>query len=504
LAVLAALAALLGAVAFVSAGSGFGAAAPTTQCAPAANYPAATTPVAFWSTEARCAIVPAGPGGIFGAENFGNKFPGEAAVYMGIVHVAVYDAALAIEGGYKPYAIALTAPPGTSPEATIATAAHHTLVGLQPALGLNPSQQAILDGDYAAYLASIPDGSAKTNGIDVGQQVAQAILALRANDGRERNPTVADLDPPASGPGVWQPAPGPVLGLRLPGIKPLALTSESQFRPDGPNSLTSQEYADDFNQVKKLGRIDSPSRTLEQTIEARFWTDHDLRQWNDGMLRLAATRGLDLVQTARMLAMAHVAGGDAMIACFDAKYHYWFWRPYQAIPLADTDGNPETVPDPSWQPLAATPNFPEYPSAHACHSTAVVAVLDAFFGTDRVPFALDSRVTGTTRSYDRLHDVVKDVDWARVLVGFHFRNSDLQGSSLGRAVGRYVAHHDFEPIVRGLATAARGSDDGCSPHQKEHHERADHQSPADRADPRALDDRPKLGPLGGVLPGEGT
>jgi len=433
-------------LAFVGAGPGAGAAAPTTQCAPAANYPAATTPIAFWSTEARCAIIPAGPGGVFGAENFGNKFPGEAAVYMGIVHIALYDAALAIDGGYQPYAIRLTAPPGTSPEAAIATAAHNTLVGLQPALGLSPSQLAILDGDYAAYLASVSDGSAKTNGIAVGEQVAQAILARRANDGREKNPTISDLDPPAPGPGVWQPAPGPALGLRLPGIKPLALRRASQFRLDGPNPLTSQEYADDFNQVKDLGRIDSRSRTPEQTLEARFWTDHDLRQWNDGMLRLAATRRLDLVQTARMLAIAHVAGSDAMIACFDTKYHYWLWRPYQAIPLADTDGNPKTVPDPSWQPLGATPNFPEYPSAHACHSTAVVAALDAFFGTDKIPFVLDSRVTGTIRGYNRLHDVIKDVDQARVLVGFHFRNSDLQGSSLGRKVGWYVAQHRFQPL----------------------------------------------------------
>jgi len=153
------------------------------------------------------------------------------------------------------------------------------------------------------------------------------------------------------------------------------------------------------------------------------------------MLRLAAARGLDLVQTARMLAMAHVAGGDAMIACFDAKYHYWFWRPYQAIPQADTDGNPATTADPSWLPLRTTPNFPEYPSAHACNSTAVVAALDAF----------DSRVTGTTREYARLHDVVKDVDQARVLVSFHFFSSDREGSKLGRKVGRYVVDHFFQP-----------------------------------------------------------
>jgi hypothetical protein len=401
------------------------------------------TPVLYWSNEARRAIVPpsAGP------ENFGNKFPGEAAVYMGIVHVAIYDAAVAIEGGYRPYAIALTAPAGTSPAAAIAAAAHDTLIGLQPALGLNGAQQAILDGDYASYLAAIPGGAGKTNGIAIGQQVAAAVVALRADDGRDKNPTLADLHPPAPGPGVWQPDTSrPVLGLRLPGIRPLALTSASQFRPDGPNSLTSVDYAEDFNQVKQLGRVDSTTRTVEQTTQALFWTDHDIRQWNDGLLRLAAARGLDLVQTARMLAMAHVAGGDAMIACFDAKYHYWFWRPYQAIPLAGTDGNPATVPDPTWKPLGTTPNFPEYPSAHACHSTAVVTALDAFFGTDKIPFSLDSRVTGTTRHYDRLRDVVKDVDLARVLVGFHFFSSDEQGSSLGRQVGRYVVQHLFQPV----------------------------------------------------------
>jgi hypothetical protein len=237
---------------------------------------------------------------------------------------------------------------------------------------------------------------------------------------------------------------GGALGLRLPGIKPLALHSASQFRPDGPNALTSQAYADDLNQVEALGRSNSTTRTSDETTQALFWTDHDIRQWNDGMLRLAVARGLDLVQTARMLAIVHVSGADAMIACFDAKYHYWFWRPYQAIPQADIDGNPATVADPTWQPLGLTPNFPEYPSAHACHSTAVVQALRAFFGTDRVPFTLDSRVTNTTREYTRLHGVVKDVDLARVLVGFHFFSSDRQGSRLGRKVGRYVVKHYFQ------------------------------------------------------------
>ena len=402
-------------------------------------------PVIDWSNQARYAIVPPSAG----LENYGNKFPGEAAVYMGIVHAAIYDAAVAIEGGYQPYAIALTAPLDSSSAAAIATAAYDTLIGLQPALGLNATQQAILDNYYTNYLAGIPDGAAKTNGIAVGEQVAAAILALRANDGRDANPTLADLNPPPPGPGVWQPnATGIVLGLRLPGIRPLALNSASQFRPDGPNSLTSTEYTEDFDQVKDLGSLNSTTRTAAQTTQALFWTDHDLRVWNDGMLRLINDRPLDfdLVKAARMLAMAHVSGGDAMIAGFEAKYHYWFWRPYKAIQFADTDGNPNTAPVPTWQPLRPTPNHPEYPAAHAFHSSAVAKALATFFGTDQVAFSLDSRVTGTTRDYGSFHDAVKDVELARTLAGFHFRNSTLEGSSLGRMVALYVAAHFFQPL----------------------------------------------------------
>ena len=311
---------------------------------------------------------------------------------------------------------------------------------------MTPAQGGILDGDYAAYLAAIPDGEAKTNGISVGERAAAAMLALRANDGREKNPQLSDLNPPPSGPGVWDPGSAPALGLRLPGIRPLALKSASQFRPDGPNPLTSKEYAEDFAQIKELGRVDSTSRTPEQTTEALFWTDHDARQWNAGLLRLGIDRKLDLVQTARMLAMAHVAGADAIIACFDAKYHYWSWRPFQAIAQADKDGNPATQADPTWQPLRPTPNHPEYPSAHACHSAALAVALRAFFGTDNVAFSLDSRVTGTTRTYDGFSDAVQEVIQARVLAGFHFLHSDRDGARLGRNVGHYVVDHFFQPL----------------------------------------------------------
>jgi hypothetical protein len=184
-------------------------------------------------------------------------------------------------------------------------------------------------------------------------------------------------------------------------VLPLALEYASQFRPDGPPALRSGEYTHDFNEVKYLGRIDSRVRSAEQTAVALFWTDHDIPQWNRSLLRLADARGLTAIETARMLAMTHVAGGDAMIGCFDAKYHYLSWRPLHAILRADTNGNSHTVPDLTWQPLLPTPNHPEYPSAHACHTTAIAEALESFFGSGRLRFSIDSLVTGETRHYRR-------------------------------------------------------------------------------------------------------
>jgi hypothetical protein len=368
----------------------------------------------------------------------GKKFPGEAAVYMGIVHAAIYDAAVGVAGGYEPYRVSPVVAPGASLDAAVATAAHRVLVDLFPA------QQADLDAAYAASLAGIPDGQAKTDGVAAGEQVGVGFQDLPAVDGL--NATVPYVQP-TPGPGVWEPtAATPALGTKLPLVVPLALEAASQFRPDGPAPLGSHEYAADFRQVKRLGRLDSTARTEEQTRTALFWTDHDVPQWNRNLVRLATQRGLGPVQTARLLAMAHVAGGDAMIACFDAKYHYLSWRPVQAIQRADTDGNPHTQPDTAWQPLRPTPNHPEYPSAHACHTTAIAAALERFFGTRAVAFSLDSLVTGETRYYDRLDDVVDEVDRARVWAGFHFPGSDHDGSVLGRRVGRFVTRNNFRRV----------------------------------------------------------
>ena len=383
--------------------------------------------VADWSLIAQNAIV-----------TVGRRFPGEAAVLMGIVHAAIYDAVVAIEGGYQPYAITPTVPPNTSIEAAVAAAAHRVLVGRFP------DQQAGLDDVYFAYLNGIPNAEAKANGVLVGEEVGGGIVLLRANDGLDSVMPYVQRPP---GPGVYEPtAPAPPLGTRMPRVLPLALEYASQFRPDGPPALRSREYARDFNEVKGLGRFDSRVRSAEQTAVARFWTDHDIPQWNRSLLRLADARGLPAIETARMLAMAHVAGGDAMIGCFDAKYHYLSWRPIHAIQRADTDGNARTLQDPAWQPLLPTPNHPEYPSAHACHTTAIAEALESFFGTGRLRFSVDSLVTGETRYYKRFREVVAEVNNARVWAGFHFRYSQEDGSRIGRRVARLVVRNFFQPL----------------------------------------------------------
>ena len=364
--------------------------------------------VADWSVIAQNAIVAVG-----------KRFPGEAAVYMGIVHATIYDVVVAIEGGYRPYAIAPAVPPNTSLDAAVAAAAHRVLVERFP------DQQEDIDEVYSAYQNGIPDGEAKTNGMLVGEEVGLGMLLLRANDGLD---SVVAYEQPIPDPGVYEPtAPNPPLGTRMPSVLPLALDNAFQFRPNGRPALRSGKYAQDFNEVKDLGRLDSSVRSAEQTSVARFWTDHDIPQWNRSLLRLADARGLTSIERARMLAMAHVAGGDAMIGCFAAKYDHLSWRPLHAIQRADTDDNPDTMPDPSWQPLLTTPNHPEYPSAHACHTAAIAEALENFFGYGRIPFSVNSLVTGETHYYNEFSEVVAEVNNARVWAGFHFRYSQEDG-----------------------------------------------------------------------------
>ena len=319
-----------------------------------------------------------------------------------------------------------------SPEAAIATAAHHTLVGLYGPSGLNPAQQPILDGDYAAYMGAIPAGEAKTNGIAVGEQVAAAVLALRANDGRDENPTPGDLGPPAAGPGVWDPGSVPAVGLRMPGMRPLALQSGSQFRPDGPNPLTSPNT----RRTSSRSRTSAPATAPRGPRSRPAWRcsgpTTTSGSGTTACCGLAAARGLGLVQAARMLALAHVAGGDAMIGCFDAKYHYWFWRPHQAIARADTDGKPVYR---GRAELAAAAPDAELPRVPVRRTPATRTATPRRSRRSSAPTASRSRSTagsparpGSTTASTRSSTTSTG---ARVLAGFHFRNSDQEGSTLG-------------------------------------------------------------------------
>jgi hypothetical protein len=362
---------------------------------------------------------------------------GSALVLEGIVQAAIYDATIAIEGGYEPFVASPTVSRPASTAAAVAAAARGVLVVRVP------GQAASVDAQYAAYLATIPDGPAETNGIAVGEQVAQAILAWRAGDGFDN---VVPYVQPTPGPGVFEPVlPATPVDVKLKQVRPLTLTSNDQFRPDGPNPLTSAEYVEDFNEVKAYGRVDSAVRTPQQTEVARFWADNTAVQWPRAQRRLAVEKGLSLSETARMLALAQVATADALLACFDAKYHYLFWRPIHAIRRADTDGNPLTEADTSWTPLLFV-NHPEYPGAHGCGSTAVTGMLREFFGTDKVTFSVDSALTGTTRYYDRFEEAANEVYDARTWAGLHFRNSTMEGAWIGKKVERYVAANFFRPL----------------------------------------------------------
>jgi hypothetical protein len=372
----------------------------------------------------------------------GGQVPPRALIRLAMVHLAIYDAVNAIEGApFEGYASVPAVDRPASEEAAAATAAHDVLVALFPA------QVADLDAKYAGSLAAIHDDGAKANGIVVGQQAASAILIKRAEDGRDA--TV--IYTPGSGPGVWVPTPPAFLAAQAPEtpfVQPFALKSASQFRPEPPFSLTSEDWAHDYNEIKALGPAVGGIRTPEQTDIARFWSDNPPLQWNRAWRALSMAKGLGLADNARYFAVLAAASADALIACWDAKYFYNFWRPVTAIRAGDTDGNSETAPDPAWIGLVITPNHPEYPAAHGCFSGASTETLKYLFGTDEVGFSMDSTVAGVVnpvRTYDRLSDALEEVLDARIYGGMHYRNSTRIGANMGKQVSRFTTRHFFRP-----------------------------------------------------------
>ncbi|MEO8127125.1 MAG: hypothetical protein ABJF23_32865 [Bryobacteraceae bacterium] len=366
--------------------------------------------------------------------------PASSEVLHTIVHLAVYDAVVAIEGGFRPYTATIKAPPEADVRAAVATAAHRTARARVAA-----SQTAYLDGQYVTYMANIPDGPAKSAGMQVGQAAADAMITLRMSDGFNNAANyVCSSNPPP--PGEFEPNGGcgsqPVDAI-LGQVKPFVIKNPNQFRPSGPDPLTSNAYEEDFTETRDYGRSNSSLRTAEQTDIAYFWAEHTYVHWNRNLVSLAISRGLNVRDTARFFALVHTAASDAVISGFAAKYFYKSWRPRTAIPRADTDGNPDTDADPAWTPLL-TVNHPEYPSAHAFWSTAVTDAVARYFGTNKIRWTLTTskaavpQLIQTERTYQNLNQVTREIDDARVWAGLHWRNSMRDGAQIGRKVVRHV------------------------------------------------------------------
>ena len=370
--------------------------------------------------------------------------PPVGSLHLAMVQAAVYDAVNAIDRGHEPYLRGLPrASRSASKAAAAATAAHHVLVGLVPALPDNV--KAHLDADYAASLATIPNGSRKNAGIRIGAAVAAAMLAKRANDGRFGTFTFT----PGTGAGDWRPELPAMVSdpfAWVAKVKPFAIGRASRFRTPGPLSLTSARYAAELNEVKALGALNGSTRTDAQTELGRFYSANPIPMLNKSLRDIVTRKGLSITRAARLFAMTSVSGADALIACWDDKAHYNFWRPISAIRLANTDGNPATTAQTDWLPFLPTPPYPDHPSGYNCFTGATTQAAREFFGTNRVRISLTSPITMTTKTYSRLNRIVNDTIDARIYLGFHFRTPDVQGAKLGRSVASYVADHYFERV----------------------------------------------------------
>lgn len=345
---------------------------------------------------------------------------------MAIAHTAAYQAVNAITGRYPAAGAKLRPAPGASIDAAIAAAHRTTLVQLVP------SQGTTIDTVYQAALSKIADGAAKTAGIGVGEMAAANVLAERVDDGAAARESYR----PHTTAGVYVPT-GIPAAPQWPLRKPWLMSSPTQFRPGPPPPLSSALWERDYNEIKSMGAKNSSNRSAEQTDIARFW-EATLPPIYHGLVRSVATMpGRDVMQNARLFAAVTQASDDALIAVFDAKYHYAFWRPITAIRNGDIDGNDRTERDSSWIPFINTPMHPEYPCAHCIVAAAIGTVLQAEIGDGPLPTltTISSTANGTARSWSGIDAFVQEVANARIYDGVHYRNSTEVGTAMGKKIG---------------------------------------------------------------------
>jgi hypothetical protein len=358
--------------------------------------------------------------------------PPQAERVVASVHVAMFDAVNSIERRYRPYRLAVTTAKDTSKETAAAVAAGMVLAGM------HPKDAEELNSLMGTYLATIPPGAAKSEGIKVGQEIAAKIVAERKVDGAD----APDAYRPKTRPGVYVPTPITASSM-WPNVKPFAMTSPSQFRPQPPIPLNGEEWAADYNEIKALGGRTSTKRTARQTEDGQFWLITGPASYYPIVRQLVVAKKMDLVDSARFMALASTAAADAYISVFDAKYHYDFWRPITAIRNADNDDNPATERDATWQPIDNTPMHPEYPCAHCITSAAVAAVIEAALGSADIPEVTMSSPTapGATHRWTNVWAYADEVSMARIYAGFHYRFSTRVGQDMGRKIGQLVVQN---------------------------------------------------------------
>src|SRR5216684_418533 len=366
-----------------------------------------------------------------------------------IMHAAIYDAVNAIDRTHRPYLVRLSGlPRDASQEAAAAAAAHQVLVALYPGF------QAALNAALQQSLAQIPDGNDKAEGIRIGQTVADGILALRSDDGSNAKPIPYVF---GTAPGDYQSTPPNFPAqpqfTHWSRVTPFALERASQFRPGPPPVLASDTYGDAFNQIKSLGIVNSTTATPDEALTGRFWNGAIQNYWNEITQTFSLAHGLTTAQSARLFALLNLSFADDVIAFYDAKYTYNFWRPVTAIRAADPGINPETVADPGWLPeVGKTAPDPSYPGAHAVISASAAEVLISFFERDRADFKVTSEVLpGVDRSFTSISAAAEEATLSRIFGGVHFRSDLTTGQRLGREVADFVVDNFFTPV--------RGRDD---------------------------------------------